>query len=92
MSLVRRIDIPTLVLCGREDAWATATSHEEMARLIPRSRLIIVPTCGHMSTLEKPDAVTTAMREWLTDIQPRCGRVVVVDHGHSAERRHRTRH
>jgi pimeloyl-ACP methyl ester carboxylesterase len=69
--LLPTIDIPALVLCGREDAWATVTSHEEMARLIPRSCLVIVPTCGHMSTLEKPVAVTTAMREWLTEIRHR---------------------
>jgi len=65
--LLPRISCPTLVLCGREDLWAAPTQHEEMAALIPRSRLVVVPDCGHMSTLEQPAAVIAAMRGWLGD-------------------------
>jgi pimeloyl-ACP methyl ester carboxylesterase len=25
----------------------------------------VVPKCGHMSTMERPDEVTAAMRDWL---------------------------
>jgi pimeloyl-ACP methyl ester carboxylesterase len=56
---------PTLVLCGREDLWAAPPQHKEMATLIPASRLVVIPDCGHMSTLERPEAVMTAMRGWL---------------------------
>jgi pimeloyl-ACP methyl ester carboxylesterase len=56
---------PTLVLCGREDAWATPQRHQEMRDLIPRSTLTIVPECGHMSTMEQPAAVSEALRGWL---------------------------
>lgn len=59
------ITCPTLVLCGREDALTPLHLHEEMASIIPRSRLVIVEECGHLSTLERPEAVTSAMREWL---------------------------
>ena len=60
-----RIGVPTLVLCGREDALTPPDLHEEMARLIPGAELEIIEHCGHLSTLERPDQVNGAMREWL---------------------------
>jgi pimeloyl-ACP methyl ester carboxylesterase len=59
------IACPTLVLCGREDAQTPLPLHEEMASLIPGSRLRVIEECGHLSTLERPEAVTAALREWL---------------------------
>jgi pimeloyl-ACP methyl ester carboxylesterase len=59
------IACPTLVLCGREDALTPLPLHEEMASLIPSSRLRVIEKCGHLSTLERPQAVTATLREWL---------------------------
>ncbi len=64
-----RITCPTLVLCGREDALTPLHLHEEMASLIPASTLLVVEECGHLSTLERPEKVTEALRTWLE--QPR---------------------
>jgi pimeloyl-ACP methyl ester carboxylesterase len=63
------VGCPTLVLCGREDAWSPVSRHEEIAALIDGSRLVIVPDCGHMSTLERPAAVSSALRDWLGSIR-----------------------
>lgn len=63
------IRCPTLVLCGREDAWAPVSRHKEIAALIDGSRLVIVPDCGHMSTLERPAAVSSALRDWLDSVR-----------------------
>jgi len=59
------ITCPTLVLSGREDALTPLQLHEEMTSLIPTSRLRVVERCSHLSTLERPEVVTAAMREWL---------------------------
>lgn len=59
------IACPTLVLCGREDALTPVYLHEEMAGLIPDSRLRVIEKCGHLSALERPEAVTAALREWI---------------------------
>jgi pimeloyl-ACP methyl ester carboxylesterase len=64
-DLLGAIRVPTLVLCGREDSWSPLARHEDMARRIPGSRLVAVPDCGHMCTMEQPAAVTAALREWL---------------------------
>jgi pimeloyl-ACP methyl ester carboxylesterase len=61
------ITCPTLVMCGREDVLTPLDRHEEMAAGIPGARLQIIERCGHLSTLEQPDAVTAAMRAWLTN-------------------------
>lgn len=59
------IRVPTLVLCGREDAWSPPARHEALHALIPLSRLVVIPDCGHMSTMEQPEAVSTALRALL---------------------------
>jgi pimeloyl-ACP methyl ester carboxylesterase len=59
------IKCPTLVLVGDGDQLTPPALSEEMAALIPGSRLVVVPDCGHLSTLERPEAVTQALMEWM---------------------------
>lgn len=59
------IACPTLVLCGRQDAVTPVERHEEMARAIAGSKLSIIEACGHLSTLERPEEVSAALRSWL---------------------------
>jgi pimeloyl-ACP methyl ester carboxylesterase len=63
--LLRHILCPALVLTGFDDAWSPPGRHLEMAQSIRLSELVVIPRCGHMSTMERPDEVTAAMREWL---------------------------
>jgi len=63
---LKRINCPTLVLCGRHDALAPVALHEEMVAAIRGAKLVVVEKCGHLSTLEEPEPVTEAMRDWLT--------------------------
>ena len=53
-------------LVGREDALTPVELSQEIAAGIPGARLEIVPDCGHLSTLERPEAVNRALRAWLT--------------------------
>ena len=57
---------PTLVLCGRQDTWSPLARHEIMAGLIPGAVLSVVEHSGHMSPMERPEAVSAAMRAWLS--------------------------
>jgi pimeloyl-ACP methyl ester carboxylesterase len=59
------ISCPTLLLWGREDAFAEIQHGTTMAGRIPRSRLLALDDCGHLPTLEQPAAVTAAVRDWL---------------------------
>jgi pimeloyl-ACP methyl ester carboxylesterase len=66
--LLNQISCPTLVLCGHEDSWSPVKQHQDIAAAIRNSKLVTVPECGHMSTLERPDAVNAALGDWLKAI------------------------
>jgi pimeloyl-ACP methyl ester carboxylesterase len=57
---------PVLALVGAEDEITPIAEAREMAELASaRGRLAIVPGCGHLSTLEAPEAVTAELQSWL---------------------------
>jgi pimeloyl-ACP methyl ester carboxylesterase len=60
------IRCPTLVLVGDGDIATPPELHREIAAGIAGARLAIVPDCGNLSTIERPDAVNVALSEWLT--------------------------
>jgi pimeloyl-ACP methyl ester carboxylesterase len=64
--LLPTISCPTLVVVGREDALTPPKVAQEMADGIPNAELVIIENCGHLSTLERPEEVTSHMRRWLT--------------------------
>ncbi len=66
-GVLRRIRVPALVLCGRQDSWAPVAQHEAMRDLIPNATLVVVEDAGHMAPMERPDAVAQALRNWLQD-------------------------
>jgi pimeloyl-ACP methyl ester carboxylesterase len=66
-----RIACPTLVLCGRQDAITPPELHEEMAAAIPGAKLVVVEECGHLSAIERPEAVSAALRDWLSGVSSR---------------------
>lgn len=63
--LLGRIACPTLVLCGRQDQLTPLAVHEEMAAAIPEATLVVLPRCGHLAPLERPEAVTAQLLTWL---------------------------
>ena len=63
MSTIRA---KTLLLTGVDDGWSTPAAHRKMNEAIPNSTLLLVPKSGHMSTIEQPDAVNAAFRDWLS--------------------------
>jgi pimeloyl-ACP methyl ester carboxylesterase len=63
---LKRITCPTLVLCGRQDVLTPPAVHQEIAAEIRGARLEIIDDCGHLATLEAPDRVNRALRNWLS--------------------------
>ena len=59
------IACPTLILVGDSDRVAPPALSQETAAAIAGARLVVVPDCGHLSTLERPHAVTRALVEWM---------------------------
>lgn len=59
------IRCPTLVLVGDGDEATPPERAAEIAGGIVGARLVTIPECGHLSTLERPELVTRALAEWL---------------------------
>jgi len=64
-GVLASVSCPTLVMVGRQDQWSPIAQHEEIASLIPGSRLVIIEDCGHMSLAERPMETTQALLDWL---------------------------
>lgn len=63
-AVLRALRCPTLLVCGRQDAWSPLARHREMQALAPHAELAIVEDAGHMTTMEQPAAVAAALRRW----------------------------
>ncbi len=61
-----RVAVPTAVICGDADELTPPDRHQEIAAAIPGAKLTVIPGSGHLSTLEAPEAVSAALRDWLT--------------------------
>lgn len=62
---LKDIRCPALVLVGDGDQLTPPERASEIAAGIRGARLVVVPECGHLSTLERPQAVTDALQAWL---------------------------
>jgi pimeloyl-ACP methyl ester carboxylesterase len=62
---LKAIRCPTMLLTGRQDRLAPPELQQAMAAVIEGARQIVIEECGHLSPLERPEAVTKALREWL---------------------------
>ena len=64
--LLVEIEMPTLVIVGRQDRVTPLPRAQEMASDIANARLDVIDDSGHMTPLEKPAEVSAALRRWLT--------------------------
>ena len=64
--VLAEIRCPALILTGEDDIWSPPVRHREMVEQIgAAATLALIPRCGHMSTMEQPQAVAAALRGWL---------------------------
>lgn len=59
------IACPVLVGVGRQDVWSPLSQHETIVAHIAGAVLVVFENSGHMAPMERPAAVTAAMRSWL---------------------------
>jgi pimeloyl-ACP methyl ester carboxylesterase len=64
-SLLPKIDCPTLVVVGEEDAISTVDEMRGFAAAIANAQIVEIAGVGHMSPLEDPAAVNKAIREFV---------------------------
>jgi pimeloyl-ACP methyl ester carboxylesterase len=62
---LRRIDMPTLILCGEYDALCPLERHVMMCDLISGARLAVIPGAGHLPVLEQSELTNKEIKLWL---------------------------
>jgi 3-oxoadipate enol-lactonase len=60
------IDVPTLILVGDEDKVTPPALSDELARLIPGSRVERIAGAGHLANAEQPEAFNAAVKSFLS--------------------------
>lgn len=68
LGLLSEVRVPTLLLSASEDQGAPASQHETMKLRVPHATVFEVLGAGHMSPIERPDAVALALRQWLRSV------------------------
>ncbi|HEY3928750.1 MAG TPA: alpha/beta fold hydrolase [Candidatus Koribacter sp.] len=65
-SVMRQIDLPTLLVWGTHDRQVFVTSAERMAQTIPNAKLAIIPGAGHLPFEERPQEFNDLLIHFLT--------------------------
>jgi pimeloyl-ACP methyl ester carboxylesterase len=63
----RSITAPTLVLHGRDDPRPPRVAQRLVATM-PTAKLVVIPACGHMPWLERPEVVRHEVRAFLSKV------------------------
>jgi pimeloyl-ACP methyl ester carboxylesterase len=63
-DLLPQIAVPTLLVWGELDVRSPLTVARQFEAAIPDTKLVVIPDCGHVSNLERPDAFNEAVREF----------------------------
>ena len=66
-SILDEITIPTLIICGREDAVTPLSESKFMNKHIKDSVLHVISNAGHVSNLEEPTKFNKLLRDFLND-------------------------
>jgi pimeloyl-ACP methyl ester carboxylesterase len=62
---LHRIKVPTLLIWGEQDHIVTPQYGEAYGKLIPRSRIAVIPQAGHLPHIEQPQAFLSELRNFL---------------------------
>ncbi len=67
-AVLNKIQIPTLIMCGREDKVTPLEQSEFMHKIIKNANLKIINNAGHVSNLEQPEEFNQHLLEFLNKI------------------------
>jgi len=68
MKEVEKIDLPTLILCGEDDALTPVLYSQFLHSRIKGSKLEVLSNAGHMVMMESPQAFNEKIKEFIEEI------------------------
>jgi len=69
MNEISRIDLPTLLVCGEDDALTPVKYSQYMKERIRNARIVVIPDAGHSVMLEKPEELNNVLRSFLAELR-----------------------
>lgn len=69
-SWLRKITVPTLILCGKEDRVTPPIQSEFMHNKIANSQLYMIPNAGHMANIEQPEEFNERLINFVLQYNP----------------------
>jgi pimeloyl-ACP methyl ester carboxylesterase len=63
-DLLAHIAVPTLLIWGELDARSPLSVAHQFQRAIAGAKLVVIPGCGHVSNLERPEQFNNAVRDF----------------------------
>jgi pimeloyl-ACP methyl ester carboxylesterase len=63
-DLLSQIHVPTLLIWGEFDVRSPLSIARRFEQAIPDAELVVIPGCGHVSNLERPERFNEAVREF----------------------------
>jgi pimeloyl-ACP methyl ester carboxylesterase len=70
-DLLPRIAVPTLLIWGELDARSPLSVARQFEQAMPDTKLVVIPSAGHLSNLERPERFNQAVREFCRAHPPR---------------------
>lgn len=67
-SFLEKIEIPTLLICGQNDTLTPPSVMKDMFHKIKNAEFVEIENAGHMSPIENPDEVNSAILKFLKKI------------------------
>ena len=67
-DVLRAIKVPTLLMCGKQDAWSTPAQHQAMNALVTHATFDVIEDAGHMAPMERPEPVALSLQRWLASV------------------------
>ena len=64
---LQSLGLPTMLMCGRQDSWASVAQHEAMQALAPQASLHVIEDAGHMVLMERPLETARAILQFLAE-------------------------
>ena len=68
LDVLRKVDVPALIICGEEDALITDRDVAAMAEALPDAQVVEIPHAGHLTAIEDPTAFDGAVRALLSRV------------------------
>ncbi|WP_298180840.1 alpha/beta fold hydrolase [Saccharomonospora sp.] len=60
-DVLRSADVPSVVIVGEEDTVTPPEKARDLADILPRGELVVLPEAGHLTPLEAPEGVVDAV-------------------------------